>query len=174
MEIWTLVEGKLADGLPMRLHLCEDKGAICAASLSDEFVSRFGFLNMAGSSEVLREAATQVREYFAGSRMSFDMPISMNGTEFQRRVWEGLRRIPFGGTMTYGDLAESISAPGAFRAVGNANGRNPLPLLVPCHRVLASGGKIGGFTSGVGLKRRLLDHESTILGRPCVRSLFQA
>jgi O-6-methylguanine DNA methyltransferase len=80
------------------------------------------------------------------------------------RVWQQLREIPFGSTCTYGELAATIGHPSAFRAVGGANGHNWLPIFVPCHRVLAVGGKLGGFTGGIGLKKRLLAHEAAVLG----------
>jgi O-6-methylguanine DNA methyltransferase len=113
---------------------------------------------------MLEDAARQANEYFRGMRTTFDLPFRMKGTDFQRRVWEHLQLIPFGSTISYGQLAERIHAPSAFRAVGNANGRNCLPVFIPCHRVLAVGGKLGGFTGGIGLKKRLLAHESAVLG----------
>lgn len=90
-----------------------------------------------------------------------DFPLDLRkGTEFQRNVWEALRRIPFGETRSYGDLATSLGRPGSARAVGRACGRNPLPLLVPCHRVVAAGGKLGGFSGGIHIKEALLDRET--------------
>ncbi|MFL6448081.1 MAG: methylated-DNA--[protein]-cysteine S-methyltransferase [Bryobacteraceae bacterium] len=174
MSNWTLVEGNLADGLPMRLFIGERDGKIAAASLcddqhprtEDEFLWRFGSPHSRGSSPELQEAARQAAEYFLGTRTTFDLPLRLRGTDFQCRVWEQLRLIPFGSTISYGDLAEQIDAPAAFRAVGNANGRNCLPVFIPCHRVLAAGGKLGGFTGGIGLKKRLLAHESAVLNRP--------
>jgi O-6-methylguanine DNA methyltransferase len=178
MSNWTLVEGTLSDGLPMRLFIGERDGMVAAATLTDdghpktedEFLWRFGSPTIPGNREVLEEAARQAAEYFRGTRISFDVPLLLKGTDFQRRVWEQLRCIPFGSTLSYGELAELIDAPAAFRAVGNANGRNCLPLFVPCHRVLAAGGKLGGFTGGIGLKKRLLAHESTVLNRPLTLS----
>src|SRR3954471_17091430 len=176
---WTLVEGNLCDGLPMRLFIGERDGSIAAANLCDpqhprteeEFLWRFGAPHTRGKSPVLEKAAEQASEYFRGTRTSFsDLPFLMKGTNFQRRVWEELRLIRFGSTISYGELAERIEAPTAFRAVGNANGRNCLPLFVPCHRVLAAGGKLGGFTGGLGLKKRLLLHESTVLNLPLALS----
>jgi methylated-DNA-[protein]-cysteine S-methyltransferase len=110
------------------------------------------------------KVARQLREYFDGARRDFDLPLAPAGTEFQRRVWEGLRAIPFGGTCSYGELARGIGTPGGTQAVGQANRRNPIPIVVPCHRVLAAGGRIGGYAGategdGVARKRWLLEHE---------------
>ena len=173
----------------MRLYLAEHDGKLWSAGFSDqthprtegEFVWLLGndvTWQRTDGSNVLRDAEAQVNEYFAGMRRTFDLPLSLRGTPFQLRVWEELTRIPFGGKISYGDLAEAVGKPTAFRAVGNANGRNNLPLFVPCHRVLAAGGKLGGYTGGVGLKSRLLAHEEHVLaresGRPAlVQHTFQ-
>jgi len=101
-------------------------------------------------------ARRQLDEYFAGARRSFDLPLAAGGTEFQRRVWFALAEIPYGETISYAELAGWIGRPTAFRAVGQANGANPLPIVLPCHRVVASGGGIGGYGGGLDLKRRLL------------------
>ena len=107
-------------------------------------------------------------EYFAGRRLLFEVPLSLRGTAFQVKVWQQLTRIAFGATASYGDIAEVVGHPAAFRAVGTANGRNNLPIFVPCHRVIAAGGKLGGFTGGINLKKRLLAHEAAVLGRRAV------
>jgi methylated-DNA-[protein]-cysteine S-methyltransferase len=98
-----------------------------------------------------------------GARTDFDLELELVGSAFERRVWEELRRIAYGGTATYGEIAERCGAPGGSRAVGRANGRNPVPILVPCHRVVAADG-LGGFTGGLDWKVRLLDHERTHAG----------
>ncbi len=103
----------------------------------------------------------QLEEYFAGSRLVFKIPLDLSlGTPFQRQVWRGLLDIPYGETVTYKQLAKDIGRPSALRAVGAANGANPIPIIVPCHRVVAAGGKLGGFSAGLYLKRRLLDLET--------------
>ncbi len=107
----------------------------------------------------LREARTQLEEYFAGTRRDFDLPLSPAGTAFQRKVWFALATIPLGTTWSYGELARHIDEPTAVRAVGAANGRNPLPIVLPCHRVIGSDGKLTGFGGGLPLKRWLLAHE---------------
>jgi len=99
-------------------------------------------------------------EYFAGRRTTFDLPLDPRGTDFQRSVWRALVEIPFGETTTYGVLARRIGKPDAVRAVGAANGANPLPIVVPCHRVIGSNGSLTGFGGGLPVKRWLLDHEA--------------
>lgn len=104
----------------------------------------------------LPEVARQLDEYFAGERTSFDLPLAPRGTDFQQKVWAALRTIPYGKTWSYGHLAEAIGQPGAARAVGLANGRNPIGIVVPCHRVVGSSGKLTGYAGGVERKSYLL------------------
>jgi methylated-DNA-[protein]-cysteine S-methyltransferase len=104
---------------------------------------------------VLKETASQLDEYFAGERTDFDVRMELDGTDFQREVWTELARIPYGETISYGELARRVGRPSAPRAVGQANGRNPIPVIVPCHRVLAGNG-IGGYGGGLKVKRQLL------------------
>ena len=111
---------------------------------------------------VLAEATTQLREYFAGTRTSFDLPLQMHGNAFEQRVWAALRTIPYGETASYGEIAEQVGAPGAARAVGVANARNPIAIVVPCHRVIGANGKLVGFGGGLPMKRALLDLEQGI------------
>ena len=106
------------------------------------------------------EAARQLTEYFAGERHDFDLPLRLNGTEFQLLVLDELRRIPYGETTSYGDIAKRIGRPKAVRAVGAANGRNPIPIIVPCHRVIGSGGALTGFGGGLDTKKALLQLEA--------------
>jgi methylated-DNA-[protein]-cysteine S-methyltransferase len=110
----------------------------------------------------LGEAARQLGEYFAGSRQVFDLPLAPRGTPFQLRVWQELRAIPYGTTWSYGEMARRIGQPNASRAVGLANGRNPISIIVPCHRVIGSTGKLTGFGGGLDRKRRLLDLEAGV------------
>ena len=105
---------------------------------------------------VLPGVEDQLREYFSGTRTAFDLPLAPRGTEFQELVWAALRTIPYGETWTYGQLAEAIGRPGAARAVGLANGRNPISIVVPCHRVVGSSGKLTGYAGGVERKEYLL------------------
>jgi methylated-DNA-[protein]-cysteine S-methyltransferase len=105
------------------------------------------------------EARTQLAEYFAGERTEFDLSLAPLGTPFQQRVWQELHRITHGQTTSYGQLAERIGAPTAVRAVGMANARNPISIIVPCHRVIARDGQLTGYAGGLAAKRWLLDHE---------------
>ncbi len=107
--------------------------------------------------------AVQLAEYFAGGRKGFELPVAPRGTEFQRRVWEELARIPYGVTISYAELAARVGRPGASRAVGRANGTNPIPLVIPCHRVIGSDGSLTGFGGGMPLKRALLVLEGALL-----------
>jgi O-6-methylguanine DNA methyltransferase len=111
-----------------------------------------------------RRAVEQVLEYLEGERTAFELPLDLRGTEFQLRVWTVLRGIPYGETRSYTEVARSVARPRAVRAVGSANGANPLPLVVPCHRVVESGGRLGGYGGGLPLKAKLLAMERA--GRP--------
>jgi methylated-DNA-[protein]-cysteine S-methyltransferase len=105
---------------------------------------------------VLEEAVAQLDDYFGGRRSDFDLPLQMDGTPFQRQVWSALRTIPYGETASYGEIAAQVGQPGAARAVGSANGRNPVAVIVPCHRVIAADGTLGGYGGGLPRKRWLL------------------
>jgi methylated-DNA-[protein]-cysteine S-methyltransferase len=106
------------------------------------------------------EALRQLREYFAGARTDFDLPLAPEGTEFQRGVWQRLQEIPYGQTISYGELARRIGNPQASRAVGAANGQNPIPIVIPCHRVIGANGKLTGFGGGLPVKEALLALEA--------------
>jgi methylated-DNA-[protein]-cysteine S-methyltransferase len=107
----------------------------------------------------LAAVVDQLEAYFAGSRETFDVPLDLHGTDVQRRVWAGLLEIPYGETMSYGELARRVARPGASRAVGLANGRNPVAIIVPCHRVIGADGTLTGYGGGLDRKVWLLDHE---------------
>ena len=122
----------------------------------------------AGESAALDAAAAaegvrQLGEYFAGTRTAFDLPLAPRGTTFQREVWEALTTIPAGETRSYGDVASVVGAPSASRAVGMANGRNPIAIIVPCHRVVGADGTLTGYGGGLHRKRWLLEHESPLM-----------
>ena len=108
-----------------------------------------------------RRVADELLEYFAGTRTEFTVPLSPAGTDFQRAVWRALQRIPYGETRAYGEIAEAVGRPGAARAVGTANHRNPIPIIIPCHRVVGSNGQLCGFGGGLGVKRLLLELEAS-------------
>ena len=112
-----------------------------------------------GTNKIIDETRRQLDAYFAGRRKAFDLPLGAEGTAFQKKVWKALYRIPFGETRSYGDIAAQIGAPQASRAVGAANGRNPIPVIVPCHRVIGANGALTGFGGGMERKRFLLAFE---------------
>jgi methylated-DNA-[protein]-cysteine S-methyltransferase len=116
------------------------------------------------------EALAQLSEYFAGTRRSFQLPLRLAGTEFQLRVWRCLQDIEYGQTISYAELARRVGQPGAARAAGLANGSNPLPIIIPCHRVIGADGSLTGFGGGLPIKRALLSLE----GAACVADLFSA
>ena len=145
-------------GSLIRLHFVEsDYGPVMDEDLADE-----GYavdVDQAKTAVVRRELS----EYTNGDRRTFDVPLVFAGSEWQKAVWTELTRIPFGETRSYGEIADALGRPGAARAVGSANARNVLPVVVPCHRVIAADGTLGGFNGGLHLKERLLEHETKVL-----------
>jgi methylated-DNA-[protein]-cysteine S-methyltransferase len=122
---------------------------------------------------VLVEAERQLGEYFAGKRKKFNVPLDFSGTDFQKKVWQALLSIPFGETRSYGEIARQIGNPKAMRAVGAANGKNPISIIAPCHRVIGAGGALTGFAGGMKAKAFLLDHEGGCLGLSATRAKGQ-
>ena len=120
---------------------------------------RLGPLTEDAEHPILVETERQLGEYFAGRRRAFDVPLSFAGSDFQKRVWIALLTIPFGETRSYGEIAHQLGNPGASRAVGAANGRNPISIIAPCHRVVGSTGKLTGFAGGLDAKQYLLELE---------------
>lgn len=112
--------------------------------------------------QILRHAVAELEEYFAGSRQKFTVPLDLEGTPFQLKVWQALSTIPFGQTCSYRDVAHKIKNPNAMRAVGSANGKNPICIIIPCHRVIAADGTLGGYTGGLNIKTKLLTLEQEI------------
>jgi methylated-DNA-[protein]-cysteine S-methyltransferase len=112
---------------------------------------------------VLAAAEEQLREYFAGDRLSFELPLDLVGTAFQRTAWLALASIPYGSTVSYGEQARRLGHPRAARAVGAANGRNPLAIVLPCHRLVGADGRLTGYGGGLEAKRALLEHEARVL-----------
>jgi len=116
------------------------------------------------SASALRPFVTELEEYFAGRRRQFDFPLDLRGTDFQLACWQALIAIPYGETRTYADIARAVARPQGFRAVGMANNRNPLAIVVPCHRVIASDGTLCGYGGGLDVKRKLLELEGALTG----------
>jgi methylated-DNA-[protein]-cysteine S-methyltransferase len=119
---------------------------------------------------ILRRTAQQLDEYFAGSRTSFDLPLDLDGTRFQLAAWRSLADIPFGSTTTYGQQAAALGIPTAARAVGAANGANPVCIVLPCHRVIGANGSLTGFGGGLPVKQWLLDHEAQVVSTRTIES----
>lgn len=150
-----------------QLYLASNARGLCALTLGDTARDNlFDYLQrtypegeIQASKPALRQVIDQVDAYFQGDLTEFDLDIDLNGTEFQRRVWQELRRIPYGETRSYGELATLVNSPGGMRAVGSANGQNPIPIIIPCHRVIAADGSLGGYTGGLGIKHALLEME---------------
>ena len=112
---------------------------------------------------ILDEAREQLQAYFEARRRRFTLPVAPEGTPFQQRVWRELQQIPWGTTTTYREIAERLGQPAAVRAVGHANGRNPIAIVIPCHRVVGANGRLTGYAGGIAVKRRLLQHEGALL-----------
>jgi methylated-DNA-[protein]-cysteine S-methyltransferase len=136
------------EGMLTGLHM---HGQRHAAELSPEFEH---------DDAAFEDLVSQLDAYFAGTLTEFDVPLAMNGTDFQRRVWAQLREIPYGETISYGELARRVGSPNASRAVGLANGRNPVAIIVPCHRVIGADGSLTGYGGGLDRKTWLLEHEA--------------
>ena len=152
---WT--EVTVVDGLTLRL-VTSDSGLRAV----DFDLSRRIDGSRCGIHPIATEAARQLQAYFAGQLQRFDLPLDLRGTDFQLRVWRELERIPYGETRSYLQIAEAIGAPRAVRAVGAANGANPIPIVVPCHRVIGASGKLVGYGGGLPLKKRLLQLEGAL------------
>ena len=133
----------------------EENGCITRVYLPNGPMPRL----MPHKTPLLERAEGQIMEYFNGQRQEFDLPLAFAGTDFQMKVWKALTEIPYGQTVSYGELAEKVGCPGGARAVGMANHRNPLPILVPCHRVVGAKGQLTGYAGGMEMKRILLELE---------------
>jgi methylated-DNA-[protein]-cysteine S-methyltransferase len=145
-------------GSLVRLHFVESNyGPVMEEDLEDE-----GYAVEVDETRTA-DVRKELSEYANGDRMTFDVPLALSGSEWQKAVWAELTRIPFGETRSYGEVADALGRPGAARAVGSANARNVLPVVVPCHRVIAADGTLGGFNGGLHLKERLLEHETSVL-----------
>lgn len=140
-------------------------GPAWAAVNAEGALTEFSFREFETGPEHNADVECQIEEFFAGKRQTFDFPLAPEGTEFQRRVWQELLNIPFAETISYGELARRIGNPNASRAVGLANGKNPIAVVVPCHRVIGTNGKLTGYAGGLDLKDKLLTWERAIAGK---------
>ena len=149
------------------ITLVADDDALVEVHLPDEKVPSTIAAEDTAPAEhaVLAQAAAELGEYFAGERQTFDVPLAPRGTEFQLAAWQALRTIPYGETVSYGEQARRLGDARKARAVGAANGRNPLPIIVPCHRVVGANGHLTGFGGGIECKAWLLDHEREVRQR---------
>lgn len=152
-KVWTVIETPIG---PLTIVAC-DQGITAI-----NFSAATGMAGAPGEHPLLSEAVRQLREYFAGNLHSFDLPILLEGTAFQKSVWEVLVGIPYGETISYGEQARRLGNPAAVRAVGLANGRNPVPIVVPCHRVIGANGTLTGYAGGLAIKETLLTLEGSL------------
>lgn len=142
-----------------------DRQRLAAARKNSEWIE---------SDKALAETRRQLDEYFAGKRTDFTVPLDLRGTDFQLRCWNALIEIPYGKTCSYADLARKVGSPRGFRAVGMANHDNPIPIIVPCHRVITSDHKLGGYGGGLDVKEKLLELEGAVWRRPHPELAFQS
>jgi len=156
--MWTIVDSPIGP-----LRLVEEDGALTAIGFSPfpTELDAAEHVEAPGPGSVLRRASNQLAAYFSGTPHDFDLPLAPVGTPFQRTVWQALRSIPYGRTTTYGAIADRIGEPTASRAVGLANSRNPLPIVIPCHRVIGKDGSLTGYAGGLDRKRWLLELETS-------------
>ena len=150
--------GQYVDTRIGKLYLAEENN--CLVRLDGGEASEEDILQ---ETALLKKATQQLQEYFVGERQEFTLPFHMQGSEFQKKVWHALMQIPYGETHTYGEIAKSVGCPGGARAVGGACNRNPIMIVVPCHRVIGSNGKLVGFGGGVEMKEALLEQEGRII-----------
>ena len=140
-----------------RIAIAEEDGAITHLVFVNREHEPTGYV--AAETALLRKAKQQLDEYFAGKRKTFDLPLAPKGTPFQQRDWKVLQKIPYGETWSYKDVAIEVGSPRGFRAVGLANNRNPIAIIIPCHRVIGANGKLVGYGGGLDIKMKLLDLE---------------
>lgn len=170
----VFVRGKEIDSPVGRLYICAIDGHLCYVHYVEQFEARkqveerlkkwvpsYQFSDDRCS--CLVEAEKQIAAYFRGELRTFDLPLRMLGTDFQKEVWRALQTIPFGQTYTYRQIAEKVGRPNAVRAVGGANNRNPLAIIVPCHRVIGTNGQLVGYRGGLHRKELLLAHEKKVM-----------
>jgi methylated-DNA-[protein]-cysteine S-methyltransferase len=155
---------KICNLLNLKFGIAEEKGYIVRIifdwtnkKISDDFKKT--------ETPLIKNAALQLKEYFEGKTKIFDLPLSLNGTDFQLKVWKALQNLPYGETRSYGELAALAGNPRASRAIGMANNRNPIPVIIPCHRIIGSDGNLTGYAGGLELKQKLLELEKTFVNK---------
>jgi methylated-DNA-[protein]-cysteine S-methyltransferase len=158
MKSFFYYDYKICKYQVFKLGIAEENGNVCRiffdhVKIPDSFENR--------ETPPIKKTAMQLKEYFNGKRKAFDLPLTLCGTDFQVKVWEALQNIPYGKTCSYGELAVITGNPKASRAVGMANNRNPIPIIVPCHRVIGFDGSLTGYAGGLELKRQLLELEKS-------------
>ena len=158
--IWTTMSSPVGD-----LLLTGDGYSLDTLHLSDSRRPTMALNGHRRDEDAFAETRTQLVEYFDGDRTTFDLSLTPKGTIFQLRVWDALRKIPYAATASYGEVAAAIGSPNASRAVGMANGRNPIAIVIPCHRVIGANGSLVGYGGGLDRKRRLLELEASGLAR---------
>ena len=151
-EYWTDLRTPLG-----KLRLVADVRGLNRVEFSDRIRSSAG---VCVETKILQQAKRELKEYFSGVRTEFEIPLNPDGTEFQIAVWNELLKLPFGATTTYGEIARNMGNPEAMRAVGAANGKNPIAIIIPCHRVVGTNGKLIGYGGGIDRKLWLLKHET--------------
>jgi len=156
MPCWTQINP--APGIT--LYVAASNLGVCRISFTNNIPAAW---ECSEANPILLEVTRQLTLYFHSRLKRFDVPLDLNGTPFQREVWSALLEIPYGQVISYADLAKRTGSPKAFRAVGSANGRNPVPIIVPCHRVINAGGGLGGYSCGLAYKQRLLELEGVHL-----------
>ncbi|MDK2937317.1 MAG: methylated-DNA-[protein]-cysteine S-methyltransferase [Eubacteriaceae bacterium] len=145
---------------PGKVKIIEEEGYLIQVTFNEERIFAGEQYN---DSKIIEKVSFQLKEYFNGSRKVFDLPMRMVGTDFQMKVWAALQEIPYGKTVSYKEVAKMINHPQAYRAVGSANHFNPLPIIIPCHRVIKNGGQLGGYGGGTLMKEYLLQLENNNL-----------
>lgn len=140
-----------------KIAIAENKGYITDILLNSDRKINYDITKK--ETELIKQTISEIQEYFNGNRKAFSVPIKPHGTDFQLKVWNGLLKIPYGETRSYKDLANFINCKNGYRAVGMANSKNPIPIIIPCHRVINSDGTLGGFSCGLDLKIKLLNIE---------------
>ncbi len=154
----------------LRIYASDDPGEVLAILWNNEIPHPYldGAVHLRADERtpILAEVCDELVDYFKGNRTAFGVALSPTGTEFQLAAWQALRTIPYGETRTYSQQATLIGKPSAVRAIGSANGRNPIPIIVPCHRVIGADGSLTGFAGGLAAKRWLLEHERKVSGYP--------